>query len=238
VELESTAKVYFTGPRTYDRTLGRFLQPDPLTEDPLRPTTLNPYSYASNNPILLKDPSGYSTTGTLGGAFTAALATAATMNPMIGAAVGGFMGGFISVMESGNLSTALAAGGSNAAIGALTAGVGEAFPLLGYAYGVGSTVYAIATGNGWEVSAAFGVSQLGAAAGAIYADTMSQGYYLLVAPRAGKAGLAWQLAYYFDSRDGDEVLASGSDWIVVKRVTASECTLTGQSIILLLMAYI
>ncbi len=38
--------------------LGRFLQPDPLLGDPLRPKTLNPYSYATNDPLNPHDPTG------------------------------------------------------------------------------------------------------------------------------------------------------------------------------------
>ncbi len=42
----------------YNPELGRFLQPDPLLGDPLRPKTLNPYSYAINDPLNFHDPTG------------------------------------------------------------------------------------------------------------------------------------------------------------------------------------
>ena len=45
--------------RVYDPILGRFLQPDPLVQDPTDPQTLNRYSYCRNNPVNLVDPSGY-----------------------------------------------------------------------------------------------------------------------------------------------------------------------------------
>lgn len=45
------------GLREYDPALGRFLSVDPII-DPTSPQTLNAYSYASNNPATLSDPSG------------------------------------------------------------------------------------------------------------------------------------------------------------------------------------
>jgi len=45
----------------YDPQLGRFLSADPVYGGDLaQPQTLNPYSYASNNPLTYRDPSGYS----------------------------------------------------------------------------------------------------------------------------------------------------------------------------------
>jgi hypothetical protein len=46
--------------RVYDPTLGRFLQADPIVQDPEDPQTLNRYSYVRNNPLNLVDPLGYS----------------------------------------------------------------------------------------------------------------------------------------------------------------------------------
>ena len=46
------------GGRVYDPTLGRFLSPDPLVADPASAQAWNGYSYVSNSPMSLVDPSG------------------------------------------------------------------------------------------------------------------------------------------------------------------------------------
>ncbi|MDH4106763.1 MAG: hypothetical protein OEW35_00450 [Gammaproteobacteria bacterium] len=56
--LDETGIVHMNG-RIYDPTLGRFLQADPIVQDPLRSASLNRYSYAWNNPLNATDPSGY-----------------------------------------------------------------------------------------------------------------------------------------------------------------------------------
>lgn len=45
--------------RMYDPFTGRFLSRDPIIQSPLLSQTLNPYSYAMNNPLTLADPSGF-----------------------------------------------------------------------------------------------------------------------------------------------------------------------------------
>ena len=44
--------------RYYDPSLGRFLSRDPMTGSQVFPQTVNPYSFALNNPINLTDPNG------------------------------------------------------------------------------------------------------------------------------------------------------------------------------------
>ena len=46
--------------RIYDAKLGRFLQADPLIQNPYSTQSLNRYSYTTNNPLNAIDPSGYS----------------------------------------------------------------------------------------------------------------------------------------------------------------------------------
>lgn len=46
--------------RIYDATIGRFLQADPIIQDPYNTQSLNRYSYVMNNPLSYTDPSGYS----------------------------------------------------------------------------------------------------------------------------------------------------------------------------------
>ncbi|MFG2355542.1 RHS repeat-associated core domain-containing protein [Streptomyces sp. NPDC048521] len=54
---DDTAGLSILGARMYDASLGRFLNPDPLST-PYQPQTLNAYSYSANNPIAYNDPSG------------------------------------------------------------------------------------------------------------------------------------------------------------------------------------
>jgi RHS repeat-associated protein len=51
--------------RQHDYVLGRFLQPDVLVPAPGNPQTLNRYSYAINDPVNHRDPSGHCFTGTI-----------------------------------------------------------------------------------------------------------------------------------------------------------------------------
>jgi RHS repeat-associated protein len=51
--------LYDYGARWYDPAMGRFLQPDSLVPDPLRPSSLNRYAYAEGGPVDRVDPSGH-----------------------------------------------------------------------------------------------------------------------------------------------------------------------------------
>lgn len=57
--LDESGIIHMNG-RIYDPHLGRFLQADPIVQDPSIPGSLNRYSYVFNNPLNATDPSGYS----------------------------------------------------------------------------------------------------------------------------------------------------------------------------------
>jgi len=57
-ELDPTTGLYHMGARFYDPTVGRWLSEDPLEGNAFEPATLNAYTYALNNPVVLLDPSG------------------------------------------------------------------------------------------------------------------------------------------------------------------------------------
>ena len=56
--LDDFELVHMNG-RVYDPVLGRFLSPDPLVQYPESTQAFNRYTYVSNNPLSLVDPTGY-----------------------------------------------------------------------------------------------------------------------------------------------------------------------------------
>ncbi|MGS2724900.1 RHS repeat domain-containing protein [Porticoccus sp. GXU_MW_L64] len=58
--LDEVGIVHMNG-RIYDAKIARFLQADPIIQDPLNTQSLNRYSYTWNNPLNATDPSGYVT---------------------------------------------------------------------------------------------------------------------------------------------------------------------------------
>ncbi len=105
--IDGTDVVHMNG-RIYDSALGRFLQADPIIQEPNNPQNFNRYSYVLNNPLSLIDPSGFSFLGKLGKFirplaaiaityYTGGLAAAATGWASVGWTVaGGFAAGIVS----------------------------------------------------------------------------------------------------------------------------------------------
>ncbi|ACE84184.1 carbohydrate binding protein, putative, cbp35B [Cellvibrio japonicus Ueda107] len=60
--LDEVGLIHMNG-RIYDPKLARFVQADPIIQDPLRVQSLNRYSYVWNNPLNATDPSGFTTQG-------------------------------------------------------------------------------------------------------------------------------------------------------------------------------
>ena len=50
--------MYYYGARYYDPTIGRFISPDTIVQNPGNPQSLNRYSYVLNNPLKYVDPTG------------------------------------------------------------------------------------------------------------------------------------------------------------------------------------
>ena len=59
LELASLGGIYHYGARFYSPRLGRFVQADTIVSSPADPQTFNRYSYAMNNPVKYRDPSGH-----------------------------------------------------------------------------------------------------------------------------------------------------------------------------------
>jgi RHS repeat-associated protein len=145
--LDSVGLIHMNG-RVYDPTLGRFLSADSVIQSLGATQSINPYSYAWNDPLRYTDPSGHSLLGTILG-LVAAIIAIYLIQPEYFAAVGGtldfstvvvagFVGGFVgTAISTGSLDAAITAG----IIGAITAG---AFYGAGF---VGNS-----SGSPWEVT--------------------------------------------------------------------------------------
>ena len=55
--VDGTQVIHMNG-RIYDQQLGRFLQPDPVIQEPTNAQSWNAYTYVFNNPLAYTDPSG------------------------------------------------------------------------------------------------------------------------------------------------------------------------------------
>jgi RHS repeat-associated protein len=51
--------LYYYNARYYDPTIGRFISPDTMIQNPANPQCFNRYSYCLNNPLKYTDPSGH-----------------------------------------------------------------------------------------------------------------------------------------------------------------------------------
>jgi RHS repeat-associated protein len=58
-EFDGETTLYNYGARYYDPHLARFVSADTIVPQPFNPQSLNRYSYASNNPVLMIDPDGH-----------------------------------------------------------------------------------------------------------------------------------------------------------------------------------
>lgn len=132
--IDGTDVVHMNG-RIYDSKLGRFLQADPVIQEPNNPQNFNRYTYVLNNPLSLTDPSGFSFLGKAFKKLRPFIAIAiAIYAPQFLAFLGEFgavvAGGFLSgVVSTGTLKGGLFGAFSAAAF----AGVGAAFDKFGTA---------------------------------------------------------------------------------------------------------
>lgn len=168
-ELDETG-LYYYGARYYNPTIGRFITPDSMVQAPGNPQTLNRYTYANNNPVVLTDPNGHwfwialIVGAILGGASAAANDQPIWKGVLFGALGGVMVGagtaawGFWGAVGGGMLSGAANAGGfgGDVGLGILTGGLGA-----GLGYGLGSWA------QGWNDFSSWGEIGAGAFSGAI-----------------------------------------------------------------------
>ena len=139
--LDSVSLVHMGG-RVYDPYLGRFLSADSLVQSLGVTQSINPYSYAWNDPLRYTDPSGHSLLGDIIGAIVAIVAGFVTFGladvallglgvssfaaGVIAGAIAGFVGGFLGgIISTGSLSAALTSGLIGAFSGAAFNAVGS-----------------------------------------------------------------------------------------------------------------
>jgi len=117
--------------RIYDPSIGRFLQADPLIQDPYNTQSLNRYSYVMNNPLSYTDPSGYARLRK--GWWRTPLAIGISVwLPGSTAVFGWFANTAVSSIITGAISGAIATGNLKGAVkgglfAALTYGIGHKF---------------------------------------------------------------------------------------------------------------
>ena len=79
--MEKTSGLYDFKARWYDASSGRFLSIDPIVQAPDDPRTLNPYTYAGNNPVNAVDPNGLGFLDKLLGFFSIVLGVLLLFSP-------------------------------------------------------------------------------------------------------------------------------------------------------------
>ncbi|MFZ1991549.1 MAG: RHS repeat-associated core domain-containing protein, partial [Alphaproteobacteria bacterium] len=100
-EEDAETGLYYYGARYYDPVIGRFISADTIVPDPFYPQSLNRYSYALNNPVVIKDANGHFP-------FLALIA------------IGAFIGGASAAISGGNFGDIL----RGMVMGAVSAGMG------------------------------------------------------------------------------------------------------------------
>lgn len=141
--------------RVYDSKLGRFLQADPIIQDPSNGQNFNRYTYVWNNPLAFTDPSGYMSLRQWGAVIVAVVAAICQQYyisaEMYGAAfavsiAGGFVAGYVG---SGTLKGALiGAFGAGLSFGLSFSGMGASFVGNAIAQGMaGGIVESLQGGN-------------------------------------------------------------------------------------------
>jgi RHS repeat-associated protein len=108
--------------RIYDPLLGRFMQADPIIDEPFNLQSYNRYAYVGNNPLAFTDPTGYSKWTRHRRTFWAVAATIATY----GAASAYMTGAAIAGGGSTTFATVAVSSEAGGIIGASLTGTGQA----------------------------------------------------------------------------------------------------------------
>lgn len=207
-QIDTAALVHMNG-RLYDPRVGRFVQGDPLVDDPSDPQAYNRYAYVGNNPLSAVDPMGYSRQGArnAGGAIVGFIMLGLGPVGWTAQAVAwaAFQGALVGVIVTGN-----AQGAVWGAVSAVTFhGIGQAYP--GVPQGTAFSE-AVQSGAYWSKIAAHG-----AAAGVLTELQGGDFGHAFVS-----AGVSAALSPAFDFEGGSSGQAKGLVASAIVGGTASE----------------
>ena len=171
-KMDDESGLYYYGARYYDPSLGRFITPDTLVQNPGNPQTLNRYSYCGNNPVNMIDPTGHFFWAAIVAIFKAVTAAAAAVGSYVaanaaviatGAAVGGVVGGVSAAAMGGNFWQGAFSGAIG---GAIFAGLAPGLNILsdGFARGITLGGAAGPLTSGVSMASNFAAGFLGGAA--------------------------------------------------------------------------
>jgi hypothetical protein len=166
--------------RVYDPYLGRFISADTVIQNLAATQSVNPYSYAWNDPLKYVDPSGHSLLGSILGLLAAIIVMwfapefflinfeiEVSTAFVLAGALAGFVGGFLGALVStGSLSAALTAGLIGGITGAAFAAVGN-WAQAGAGWDIGERVIAHAAVGCGSAMLSGGNCGKGAAAAAL-----------------------------------------------------------------------
>jgi RHS repeat-associated protein len=225
--LDSVSLVHMNG-RVYDPYLGRFTSADNVVQSLAVTASINPFSYAWNDPLRYTDPSGHSLLGSILGIVAAIITTvillatgqyellamifqSGTLANIAIYAIAGFVGGFVgALISTGSLSAALTAG----LIAGITAG---AFNMVGsFAQSGGSAGAGWGTGERVLAHAAVGCGSAMLSGGNCGKGALSAG----ISEAATRIGVVGSLSQWGSStaRLVEGAAAAGAIGGVVSRV--------------------
>lgn len=206
--------------RIYDNMIGRFLQADPIVQEPSNTQNFNRYTYVWNNPLAYTDPSGYSSVGNLLKQILAIVIVIVGNIIIPGSAT------LWQSMLLGFLSGAVTGGLKGGLVGAFSAGL---------FYGIGE---AFANASGWAKAAdgAKGVFSSGLSAAGYAAKVLTHGIAggVMSVMQGGKfghgfasAGVTQAFSAGVDSIDAGNLGFSAARTIVAAVVGGTASVLSG-----------
>jgi RHS repeat-associated protein len=183
LSLSDKTGLYYYGARYYNPAIGRFITPDTIVQASYDPQSLNRYTYARNNPVILADRDGhFFWIGIIIGAVLGGVSAAINDQPIWQGALMGALGGALVCGGAalaaemgfaggwGAVAGGMIAGTANSAVnggdlwvGALTGGLGA-----GIGYGLGYWASGWNSGSFWGQLA--GAATAGSIAGGVGAE--------------------------------------------------------------------
>ena len=184
--MDEVGYIHMNG-RIYDPLLGRFLQPDPIVQEPYNSQNFNRYSYVLNNPLVYTDPTGYSTWTEIRrpvGAIAAAIATANIVGPWATAYISQAGPPTLASIQAANAFTAAASGFAAGGVGGgnIQSAIQGAFSALTF-FGAGELGFASGSWQNIAAHAAAGCINAGVQGGNCRQGAIAAGFAEFAGPR-------------------------------------------------------